>query len=58
MSIKNNIFDPQVLLETIVTELEVVKQTQSEDGQKIKSMQKALANLRSDLIKSGILKIK
>ena len=40
--IENNIFEPQVLLETIITDLKIL-------SQEVKSLQKSQAALRSDI---------
>lgn len=49
-NLDDNIFKPQVLLQTIISDLERLKQ-------RVDSSQKALSMLRKDLVKSGVLKI-
>lgn len=47
----DNIFELQVLLENIISDIKRIEQRQE-------STQKALAKLRADLVKTGILKTK
>jgi hypothetical protein len=50
-SIENNVFEPIILLETIISDLRRL-------AQRIDSLQKHQALLRKDLVEAGVLKFK